>query len=80
MDTDCASCINKSLEEALAFVAQGKKSKCLAACRLHWWDFTLFVFSMDGMMHEECKAAVKHSLVLLPEKWGQHHSAVCGHV
>ena len=79
-DTDYRSCHNRTPEKVLEGREKGKKKKCGNTCHDQRKHFTPLVYSVDGVVAEEAKAAYKRLGHLLSEKWKQAHSACCRHI
>ena len=64
----------------LARQEREKKEKYNEVCLERQRTFTPLVFSVDGLMGKEAKAAVKRLASLLAVKWSAEYSYVCGYL
>jgi hypothetical protein len=59
---------------------QAKKAKYLDACLEARRHFTPLVFTVDGLLGAECKAATQRLAAQLAGKWSRPYSDICGFV
>ena len=78
-DTDCRSYAGVEPEDVLARREAFKRGKYRLACAEQRRHFTPLVYSVDGMVGEEAKRAVKRIGRLLSKQWGRVHSECCGY-
>jgi hypothetical protein len=80
--TDVQAPSNQGMDPAkiLARHEREKKGKYLEACLERRRHFTPLVYSVDGMMGCEAKAAGKKLASHLSAKWSRTYSEVCGYV
>jgi hypothetical protein len=79
-DTGAPSYRGQDPKKVLARHEKMKKDKYLAPCLERRRHFTPLVFSVDGMMGKEARAASRRVSSLLAAKWNQPYSQVCGYV
>ena len=80
MDLEAPSQRNSDPKKVLARHEREKKTKYGVHCERQRKHFTPLVFSVDGLMGSECRAATKHLAALLASKWMRTYSKVCGFV
>ena len=78
-DTDSASSLDDTPEEALAKHEQQKKRKYVNSCLKQRRTFTPFVLSVDGLLGREANSLLKAISTHLAEKWDQPYSIVRGY-
>ena len=79
-DTDCATWRDRDPHKVLAHHEKEKKKLYSKACSDRRRHFTPLVFSCDGMVAVEAKAAIKRVASLLSEKWHRPYSETCTYV
>jgi hypothetical protein len=79
-DTDAPTYRGQSTAKVLEKHEKEKKKKYLKACLEQRRHFTPLVFSVDGVLGSEAKAASKRLAARLSEKWKRPYSEVCGFV
>ena len=79
-DTDARSQRNVDPHRVLQRHEKEKKDKYGALCLARRRHFTPLVFSVDGLMGTETKAASQRLASLLSSKWKRSYSDVCGYV
>ena len=79
-DTDAPSNRGQDPKKVLARHEKEKKDKYLDACVERRRQFTPLVYSVDGLMGTEARAATKRLASLLANKWKRAYSDVCGYV
>ena len=79
-DTDCAAWRDRDPHKVLAQHEKEKKKTYSKACSDRRRHFTPLVFSCDGMVAVEAKAAIKRVASLLSEKWHRPYSETCTYV
>ena len=79
-DTDAPSYRGQDPTKILARHEKEKKDKYLDACVERRRQFTPLVYSVDGLLGEEARAASKRLASLLANKWKRAYSEVCGYV
>ena len=79
-DTDAPSQSHLDPHIILQRHEDAKKKKYLDACLEARRQFTPLVFSVDGLMGVECKAATQRLAAALSAKWRRPYSEMCGFV
>ena len=79
-DTNARSQRNADPHRVLTRHVKEKKAKYGALCLARRRHFTPLVFSVDGLMGAETKAASQRLASLLSGKWKRSYSDVCGYV
>lgn len=79
-DLEAPSQRNSDPKKVLARHETEKKKKYGPHCKRLRHQFTPLVFSVDGLMGNECKAALKCVAAHLAAKWKRTYSEVCGFV
>ena len=79
-DTDAPSYRGQDPKKVLARHEKEKKDKYLDACIERRRQFTPLVYSVDGLMGSEARAASKRLASHLANKWKRAYSDVCGYV
>jgi hypothetical protein len=79
-DTDAPTYRGQDPKKVLARHEKEKKDKYLDACIERRRQFTPLVYSVDGMMGSEARAASKRLASHLANKWKRAYSDVCGYV
>jgi len=79
-DTDAPGYRGQDPKKILARHEKEKKDKYLDACLERRRQFTPLVYSVDGLMGDEARAASKRLASHLANKWKRAYSEVCGYV
>jgi hypothetical protein len=79
-DTDAKSYQGQSAQKSIARQEKEKKDKYVDACVERRRQFTPLVYSVDGLLGSEARAASKRLACLLSQKWKCAYSDVCGYV
>ena len=80
VDTDAPSYNQRDPAKIIAGQEKAKKGKYLEACLERRRSFTPLVFSADGLMGTEAKAASRQLASLLSKKWSREYPECCGYV
>jgi hypothetical protein len=79
-DTDASAYWGQATDKILLKHEKEKKTRYLQACLDQRRHFTPLVFSVDGVLGSEAKAASKRLAARLSAKWKRPYSEVCGFV
>ena len=80
VNTDKLYYEEKNPHQIMSQQDQNKKYKCPKNFLYRWWNFTLLVLFLYGLMVEETKAATKQLGASLSNKCDSYYSTTCGYI